>query len=854
MKPILNISSRKAITAAMLLMLPLAPAIATIQWIPSTSAQRDLLVSRDTTDTEKPATTQENEDNKNDKKKDKADKKKEESAYDKLIKQGGSYTQGMLSIRHIKDDWYMEVPDSMLGRLLLTVTRFTSVPQGFKMLPGEEIERNTIYFEKYNESTLFLRQFVQDTYANEDQAISRSLAQANINPIVAKLEVIGDDKKKAKDSHLVNVTKLLMGDNPIFGLDNGDRSAVMLGSQTNDRSFIDTVKTYPTNMEVQSIRTFTTTKGGSEASKTGQITLSLNTSVVMLPKMPMRPRYWDERVGYFTDKRVEYSDDKSPKHEQIISRYKLVPKNIKKYLKGELTEPVNPIVYYIDPNTPKKWIPYLIAGIEDWNQAFEAAGFKNAIQAKEWPNDKDMSVDDARYCVLRYLPSETENAYGPRIADPRSGEIIESHVCWYHNVIALLKKWYMTQCGPLDKRAQTMNMDDKLMGQLIRFVSSHEVGHTLGLRHNMGSSFATPVEKLRDKAWVEAHGHTVSIMDYARFNYVAQPEDGISEKGLFPRIGDYDKWAIKWGYQYRPEFKNAKEEKDALRAEVTKKLTADLRLWFGGEGTNSDPRAQTEDLSDDNIKAASYGIKNMKRIMTNLEKWTYQPDGVTDDLSEIHHELRSRLRLFLGHVQLHIIGKLDNSNIPNRPVKEYESKARQKEAIQWIDDNIFTAPMWLYPEEICNKLGTDYKEEISDRQTGALTVMLTPNQIDNINDESMSNMKNPYTVQEYLGDVFKAVWKPLTDKNDIQNDLRRSMQRTYIDLLGKILVPTDSQQRFGNNIINRSDVVPYVAQHLDQVESYVKTQLTAANSINKYHYQDLLRRINVIKKTFNGDK
>lgn len=230
----------------------------------------------------------------------------------------------------------------------------------------------------------------------------------------------------------------------------------------------------------------------------------------------------------------------------------------------------NPIIYYIDPATPKKWIPYLKAGVEDWNTAFEAAGFKNAIIAKEWPNDPNMSLDDARYSVIRYLPSETENAYGPRIVDPRSGEIMESHICWYHNVMNLLKKWYMVQCGPLDKRARTMTFDDKLMGSLIQFVSSHEVGHSIGLRHNMAASSATPVEKLRDKAWVEANGHTVSIMDYARFNYVAQPEDRISEKGLFPRIGVYDKWAIQWGYRYRPEFKDPYKEKDVLRAEVTK--------------------------------------------------------------------------------------------------------------------------------------------------------------------------------------------------------------------------------------------------------------------------------------------
>ena len=419
----------------------------------------------------------------------------------------------------------------------------------------------------------------------------------------------------------------------------------------------------------------------------------------------MQPRYEDERVGYFNNSITEFSDEQqTTKHESIVMRYRLEPKDPEAYKAGKLVEPKKQIVYYIDPATPQKWVKYLIAGINDWNVAFEAAGFKNAIVGKEWPkNDSTMSVDDARFSMIRYLPSETENAYGPRIVDPRSGEIIEAHVCWYHNVMNLLKKWYMVQCGPLDKRAQKMDFDDELMGQLIRFVSSHEVGHTLGLRHNMIASQATPVEKLRDKAWVEKHGHTASIMDYARFNYVAQPEDNISEKGLFPRINDYDKWAIKWGYQYRPEFTDPDAEKKALRAEVSKVLKKDRRLWWcGDEGYGQDPRSQTEDLGDNQMKANEYGMKNLKRVMQNIEKWTAQPDGEYDHLQEIHNAVARQYQRYVNHVQRYIFGKYVN-NAPGQKPYDFVPRELVEEALQWIDRNVMEAPMWLYPESIVTK-------------------------------------------------------------------------------------------------------------------------------------------------------
>jgi hypothetical protein len=448
--------------------------------------------------------------------------------------------------------------------------------------------------------------------------------------------------------------------------------------------------------------------------------------------------------------------------------------------------------------------------------------------------------------MIRYLPSETENAYAPRIVDPRSGEIIEAHVCWYHNVMNLVKKWYMVQCGPLDKRAQTMNFPDELMGQLIRFVSSHEIGHSLGLRHNMIASQATPVEKLRDKAWVEKNGHTASIMDYARFNYVAQPEDKIGEKGLFPRINDYDKWAIKWGYQWRPEFKDPSKEKTVLRGEVTKVIAGNRRLWWSGdEGKSQDPRSQTEDLGDNQMRADEYGMKNLKRVMENIVKWTAQPDEQYDDLNTIHRAVRAQHQRYVNHVVRYLTGQYTNMT-PGQRANEYVPRDLQREAIQWIDRNVMEPPLWLYPEPVISKLGTDYADEIRSRQQTIIAMLLSANTLHNLHNEELRSSK-PYPVEEYLDDVFNMVWKPLTNKNEEINDFRRHLQRAYVDFLGLSINPNELNKATSTTA-HRSDAIIYLEQHLDKLEQYLQQQP------NTPHYKNLKLRVKKIREKYESAK
>lgn len=767
-----------------------------------------------------------------------------ELPYDQLIKKPGSVREGIFTVRHIEDKWYFEIPDSIIGRYLLAVTRFTGVPQSFGKFSGEAVNQQTIYFEQRDAKNLVLRAYVLSQEADPDSRISKTLKASTVDPIIASFKVIG--RNKTTKAQMIEVTPLFAKDNGVVSISANSAKELKLGALQADRTFVDTMKVYPINVEVATTRTYASTPSSSPASATGAITVALNTSIVLLPKVPMRKRVWDNRVGYFTNRYTIFSDDQTKTdRQQFISRFRLEPKDVRKYRKGQLTEPIKPIVFYIDPATPKKWVPYLKKGIEDWNVAFEAAGFKNAIRAEDFPDDSTMSVDDARFSVLRYLPAEIENAYGPRIVDPRSGEIIESHICWYHNVMNLLTKWYMIQCGPLDKRAQTMKMDDSLMGELIRFVSSHEVGHTLGLRHNMGASHATPVEKLRDKKWVEQHGHTASIMDYARFNYVAQPEDGISERGLFPRINDYDKWAIRWGYQYRPEFKDEMEEKEKLMDETTAILAKNPRLWFGGEGRNEDPRAQTEDLGDDNVKASDYGIKNLKRIVVALPEWTHQKNDQYKDRIEMWQSVIQQFNRYTNHVLKNVGGRYLN-NMPGQKPYEVAPAQKGRDAVDYIGRQLFDAPLWLYPSTMTDVTGVDAADEISAQQTRVLKTLLNASLLDKIYKDQQA--KGAYQFTDYLNDVFRTVWKPLTGLNDVKARTRRLLERAYVEQLDSLLNPAKKEKPTPADRANSSDAMLYMEQHLAKIEAFCKAQAAQSKDIDLLHYNDLLRQLKLIRE------
>ena len=767
-----------------------------------------------------------------------ARKKKNETPPAKVEKKA-PIAKGFFGVQREKDDVFFVIPDSLLRRPMLVTTRFISTPAGAQVYGGELAGSKMLTWERHN-NQLLLRAEMFESLADSTQRIWKSVEASAENPIVAAFkieETLADSTSKLKQ-YRIKVTDFLKGDNPVTSLETYRKTGFDIGGLRGDLSYIDTVKTFPINTEIQTVKTFSAKPNKiPSAAVTGLVTLRLNTSFVLLPENLMRSRTFDPRVGYFTDNFVEFNDKQQQvKRRSVIARWRLEPKeeDIEKMKRGELVEPKKPIVYYIDPATPKQWVKYLILGVEDWQKAFEQAGFKNAIIAKEWPKDRpDMSLEDARFSVIRYLASPIPNAYGPNVHDPRTGEIIESHIGWYHNVMKLVHDWYMVQAGAVDPRARKQEFDEELMGQLIRFVSSHEVGHTLGLRHNMGASAATPVEKLRDKAWVEKHGHTSSIMDYARFNYVAQPEDNISSEGIFPRINDYDKWAIQWGYSYFPNAKSEKEERKILNDLTVKTITGNRRLWFGGEGHDNDPLALTEDLSDDVMKASDYGLKNLRRVVKGLPEWIYEEGNLGDNLAEGYKAVFGQYRRYVGHVLAQIGGvhREYKSVEQSGAVFKTMTRERQQRALAWLDKNVLECPTWMISEPYISRLSAKPQELIRPLADMAVSYLVSPNMFNNIAiNATGAPTAQAYTPTAYADDLLRVLFRETTTPQRVGSWRRYVQQQAVTRLIKGWKATADGDGR------------PYMTSLLTRIQS----RLTAAHpqdAATRAHYAELSRQI-----------
>ena len=734
---------------------------------------------------------------------------------------------GLFHVTKMKNDWFFEIPDSLIGREFLTTVRYTSTPAGIGKFGGEQVNQQTVYFQVAPDDQLLLRSRLFINVADTAQNINRAITISNENPIIGAFKV----ESHKNNTYKIKVNQFFNQDNPAIGLPKSVKDGFSLQGQVNEMSYIEDIKSFPMNTEVRTVKTYN--GGGSfrmaATSRTGKATFGLNVSFVLLPEKPMMRRYYDPRVGYFTDSYTSYSDDQQRvEGKTFVTRWRLEPKpeDIEKMKRGELVEPIKPIVYYIDPATPKQWRKYLIMGVNDWQKAFEKAGFKNAIMAKEWPeNDSTMSMEDARYSCIRYLASPIENAYGPNVHDPRTGEILESHICWYHNVMSLVHNWYMVQCSSIDEAAQKMNYDEELMGQLIRFVSSHEVGHTLGLRHNFGSSSTVPVDSLRNKAWVEAHGHTPSIMDYARFNYVAQPEDGIDRIGIFPRINDYDKWAIQWGYTPMLDAKDEDEDHKMLEP-MTAKAQQNKRLWWGdGESEHRDPRRQTEDLGDDPIKASHYGILNLKREIKALPEWTMDNDKdlYWNDIQVMHSHIRTQFLRYMGHVTRNIGGYRINFK-PKGSVEDVyvpQPLDKQKAALNFINEQVLNEPLWLRDLSYAHRLWAN--PQAITNGVGETVVTNLMNRLDELNDL--------YKPQAYLADLTKLIFTEL-DTNKKVSPYRVALQNNMFFHLSRA---------YGNG---NQAVRPAVLYTLQQLERKTKAaSQSAPDAESRAHWASLYDQI-----------
>ena len=775
-----------------------------------------------------------------------------------LIPSKTKVDKGLFNTYKVDGKYYFEIPDTLLGREMLVVTRLVKTPSDLKVPNqqyGGESQNEQVWKWERHDKQIFIHVPSYSVRADSTSDMYRSVKNSNLDVLLAPFDI----KAYNKDTTgvVIDVSDFYNGDIAAIGISDDLKKAFKITTLDNSRSYIDTIKSFPINIEALVLKTYRATESPTDNTN-GAITFQLNTSMLLLPKTPMEARLSDVRVGYFGQTQTDYGTDaQKAEVTSYIHRWKLEPKDEAAYTRGELVEPKKQIVFYIDPATPKKWLPYLIQGINDWNTAFEAAGFKNAITGRAAPTpneDPEFSTEDARYSVVRYFASNVKNAYGPHISDPRTGEILESHVGWYHNVMELLHNWYMVQTGAANPEARKAKFTVAQMGELVRFVSSHEIGHTLGLPHNFGSSYAFPVDSLRSKTFTDKHGTAPSIMDYARFNYVAQPGDGVTH--FYPQIGEYDKWAIKWGYTWFPGKKSPQQERKILEGWIKEKAGNPV-YYFGRQGTSIDPRLQSEDLGDDAVKASNYGIANLKRILPDIEKWTYKEGEDYSDLQDVYNELLVQFSRYMGHVVSNIGGMNENFKTYDQkgPVYDFVNKDKQREALLFFNKQLFTTPLWLINNHELSKFDNGVMlNRIRNIQVSTLNTILFPSRLARLFDNENKNGGKAYTVSQLLKDLRAGIF--INAKPDA---FKRNLQRGYIEDLKSLLnddfkvtpgVPSVVLANFGLTPINMalSDIRPLVRAELKVIDAAL---VKGGDAVTKVHNADLRIRI---KEALNPTK
>lgn len=777
--------------------------------------------------------------------------------YTKVITKDAKSDEGLFTVHKVKDDYFFEIPDSLFNREMLMVTRIAKTASGFGFGGGKQNEQVLRWKKKGDK--VYLNVVSYEIYASDSLPVHEAVVNSNFEPILYGFEVAAYKKDSINNNTVINATKLFEEDVKAIGLQDSRRRNYKISRLDKSRSYIDTIRSYPENIEIRHVKTYNAGKPPSNSS-TSSISLMFSNSMVLLPKEPMKRRYFDQRVGWFTSRQTDYGlAAQKSKTVRYLDRWRLEVKDedIEKFKNGELVEPKEPIIYYIDRATPKKWRKYIKQGIEDWQVAFEAAGFKNAILAMDPPTkeeDPDWSPEDVRYSVVRYLASPIPNANGPHVSDPRSGEILESDINWYHNVMTLLRNWYFVQTAAINPEARGVEFKDEIMGRLIRFVSSHEVGHTLGLPHNMGSSVAYDVEDLRSPEFTKKYGTAPSIMDYARFNYIAQPGDG--DVALMPNIGPYDKYSVMWGYKPIPN-KSAKEEKPILDEWILEKA-GDPMYRFGSQqiGGVIDPSSQTEDLGDDSMKASEYGIANLKRIVPNLIEWTAEDGKNYDDLEDLYGQVVRQYRRYMGHVTANIGGVYEFYKTYDQEGAVYQHVPRDKQtrAMAFLNKELFETPEWMLDENIFNKIQFDgYLEQLRSLQESTLNNLLDFGRFARIMENEELN-DDAYSSLEMMKDLRQGLFSELSRGKEITR-ARRNLQRSYITRMHEIMTEEQSSiparyRRYisrSNIEVNTSDIRPLVRAELKQLKKDLQNGLRrTSDTMTRYHIEDAIERVDNI--------
>ena len=749
------------------------------------------------------------------------------SKYYEIITDDAVSEEGLFTVHKVDDKLYFEIPDAELGRDLLMVSRIVRAQAGTGY-GGMRINNYVLRWEKQGERIL-LRHVMHQSVADSTTSIYKAVRAASFEPIIASFEIesIGPDSVTS----LIEVTDLFTTDVPEFS----PRERFRGRRVDSDRSYIERFRAFPDNVEVTNVLTMQSENvptGGSLRS----ISMMLNFSFLRLPEVPMQPRLHDERVGYFSVQQVDYS---RPEHRaerrRYITRWRLERKDEDPDENG-LYEPKKPIVFYVDPGTPEFLVDYVIQGVNDWQPAFEQAGFRNAIIGKKAPvDDPDFSMEDSRYSMVRWMPSTVMNAFGPHVNDPRSGEIITSSIGMFHNVQNLLRNWYFVQGGAVDERMQNLPMPDSLMGRLIQMVVAHEVGHTLGLPHNMKSSAMMPTDSLRSPTFTKKYGTTPSIMDYARMNYVAQPGDGAY---MFPIVSLYDKFSIEWGYKPFPEAKSADEERPHLN-EITARQQEEPMLLFGNLSPH-DPTQQREALGDNHVKSTQYGIENIKRIMTFIVDAAGQEGDDFQTLSELYATVIQQRNFWLGHVVNWVGGIYSERKIYGQDGTVYSPvpRERQVEALQYLLEEAFQTPHYLLDQQVLDLIQPfGSGNRIMQGQRNLLLNLMSTARLNRMAElEATRSASDVYSVDDMMTDLRKGIWSELGQNRVTIDMYRRNLQRAYLDVM-EIQLP-------GMFIRSSSEGSAMIRGHLRALKRDVDRAISrAGDNPTRYHLEDVSERI-----------
>lgn len=709
--------------------------------------------------------------------------------YDRVITKEAKSDTGVFTVHRIGERVFYEIPAAELNREFLWVSQIARTTVGAGQ-GGQGAGNRVVRWERRN-NRVFLRSVSYDIVAEPSQPIAQAVRAANTDTILMAfgVEAVGKD-----DAPVIDVTRLFTTEVPEFS----GRARVRARAFDANRSYVERAVSFPENIEVEATHTYSTplelpnpqqppNPNPATAVRQGSSTVVMHYSMVKLPEQPMTPRLFDPRVGYFNIQQTDYGrEEHRAERRRYITRWRLE----KKDPRAAVSEPVKPIVYYIDPATPVKWVPFIKRGVQSWQTAFEEAGFRNAILAKDAPSkteDPDWSPEDARYSVIRWLPSTTENASGPRVSDPRTGEILESDIQFHHNVMNLVRDWYFVQVGPLDPRAKQLPLPEDLMGRLIEYVAAHEVGHTLGFQHNMKASSLYPAEKVRDREWVKKMGHTPTLMDYSRFNYVAQPEDGIDPADLVPRIGPYDRWATMWGYKPIPDAKTADDEKKTLDEWARAQDHTPWLRFSTADAAGSDAGELTEAVGDaDAVRSTALGLKNLERVAGMLLSATTKPREPYDELESVYARVLGQWVREMNHVTAVVGGMDTRQKVSGQDGVRFVPLPRQRqvEAVRFLSANAFTPPAFLLKPEILRRIEpTGVLGRIGTSQQGVLAALLENPRISRLVEQEAIDGPTTYRPTDFLADVRRGVWRELDAPQVRVEVYRRNIQRAYLDLM-----------------------------------------------------------------------